>query len=325
MCPGTYVEQVQITGSGHDGLKLESTTPLGATIQWPTTPSVNHQLVNVNGADHVAIRKFIISGPFPSTGCSVDRYEGVRYEDAFDGSSNTTTSLSFVTAIPLSGAASKEMLSRLANGFPPRPPASPGGARIEHNVIDKYQKNGVQAVNTGTDADVRHNTITASTDQPALQASIASNGSLCSVRRPNVEKNIVSGNKFTPTPLSTGIILDEAPSGSSEVEHNRIFDNDYGIETDTQMGLEIDHNDVFGNIADGITLCGDMTQGCGPAQQNVVRKNDITDNGGSGIVLFGASSNLLKSNHIEDNGTAAGDTTDGILIDMNSMDNQILR
>jgi pectin methylesterase-like acyl-CoA thioesterase len=40
VCPGTYTEQVQITGAAHDGLKLESLTPLAATIQWPPAPSL---------------------------------------------------------------------------------------------------------------------------------------------------------------------------------------------------------------------------------------------------------------------------------------------
>jgi hypothetical protein len=39
--------------------------------------------------------------------------------------------------------------------------------------------------------------------------------------------------------------------------------------------------------------------------------------------LFGANSNLLKANHVEDNGTATGDTTDGIRVDSGSSGNEI--
>src|SRR2546426_2111461 len=85
VCPGTYTEQVQIIGHIHDGIRLESLTPLAATIKWPAVPSSNHQLVNVNDADRVIIRGFTISGPFNSGGCSADRHEGVRFENAFDG------------------------------------------------------------------------------------------------------------------------------------------------------------------------------------------------------------------------------------------------
>src|SRR2546426_839125 len=189
VCPGTYTEQVQIIGHIHDGIRLESLTPLAATIKWPAVPSSNHQLVN---------------------------------------------------------------------------------------VIDRYQKNGVQAVNPGTFVDVRSNTITYYQSETAFIAFRAAPNGVVVFREAaaTVEQNVISGNHWT-VPLSTGVILDEAPSGSSQVNHNRIFDNDFGIESDTQTGLEISHNDVFNNLADGITLCGDVTQGCGPAEQIVVRSNDI--------------------------------------------------
>jgi parallel beta helix pectate lyase-like protein len=207
----------------------------------------------------------------------------------------------------------------------PTPAGVPASARIDHNLIDRYQKNGVQAVNPGTHADVDHNTITyypAETSSIAFRA--APNGVVVfREAAAKVEQNVISGNQWT-VPLSTGIILAEAPPGSSKANHNRIFGNDFGIESDSQIGLEISHNDLFANISDAITLCGDTTFGCGPAMQIVVRANDIENNGGSGIALFGADSNLFKSNHIDDNGTPAGDTTDGIRVDTASANNQIL-
>src|SRR5438046_4416072 len=47
VCPGTYTEQVQIVGHTHDGLRLESLTPLAAIIKWPSvdTPPTEHVLV----------------------------------------------------------------------------------------------------------------------------------------------------------------------------------------------------------------------------------------------------------------------------------------
>ena len=82
---------------------------------------------------------------------------------------------------------------------------------------------------------------------------------------------------------------------------------------------------MFQSLADAIVLCGDATQGCvEPVTGNVVRDNKLTDNGGSGLVLLNADSNLLKDNQIENNGTAIGDTTDGIRVDASSSDNEIL-
>jgi hypothetical protein len=46
-------------------------------------------------------------------------------------------------------------------------------------------------------------------------------------------------------------------------------------------------------------------------------------NRGSGLLMLSADSNLLKTNHVERNGTDPLDTTDGIRIDVQSMQNQI--
>jgi copper-binding protein NosD len=327
VCPGTYSEYVQISGSMHDGLKVESLTPLGATIQWPAAPSPNHQLVDINDADRVTIRGFKISGPFNSGGCSVDRHEGVLFEN---GASDGRLDHNYVTMIrdsipALWGCQQGEAVAigrRLPN---PTPPGIPATARIDHNVIDRYQKNGVQAVNPGTSAKIDHNTITYYAAETAFILFRAAPNGVVVFREAaaSVEENVISGNHWT-APLSNGIILDEAPSGSSKVDHNNIFDNDFGIESDTQIGLDISHNTVSNNLGDAITLCGDVGQFCGPAEQIIVRANDITGNGGSGILLLGADSNLLKANHIANNGNPAGDTTDGIRVDSTSMGNQIL-
>jgi len=51
VCPGTYTSSAN-HGHSHDGLKLESVTPLGATIQWPTVETFPLALVYFNNADH---------------------------------------------------------------------------------------------------------------------------------------------------------------------------------------------------------------------------------------------------------------------------------
>ena len=321
VCPGTYAEQVQIVGHNHDGLRIESLTPLAATIQWPTVEAFPLALVDFNNADHVTVRGFTISGPFTFPGCSPDRHEGLLIDNAFDERilhNHITLIRNSLQALWGCQEGDAVAVGRRTLS------ATPGSATVWLNVIDNYQKNGVQAVTSGTFADIRHNTITAS-PEAAHNASIASNGVVVfRVAAAIVEQNAISGHKFTPTPLSTGVILDEAPAGSSLVDHNQIFANDFGVETDTQTAVEISHNDVFNNVSDGITLCGDVSQGCGPAMQNIVRANDITNNGGSGILLIGANSNLLKANHIAGNGSVGPDLTDGMRVDMNSSNNQVL-
>jgi len=328
VCPGTYAEQPKVIGHNHDGLMLQSVVPLAATIQWPTVET-NHQLIYVNDADRVRIMSFKISGPFPAGGCfggppPTDRHEGVLFDHAFHGRLDHNRITLIRDAVPaLWGCQQGDAVSIGRRQDVPLVLGPAASAQVDHNYIDRYQKNGLQAVNPDTYAAVLGNTIVASADA-ALQAITASNGIVVFRQAAgDVEGNSVSGNHYTATPLSTGIVLDEAPAWSSAVEHNRVFDNDYGIETDTQSGLSISHNDVDQNRSDAITVCGDPAFGCGFATQIIVRSNEVEHNGGSGIALFGADYNLLKTNHVEDNGTAAGDTTDGIRIDSLSDHNWI--
>jgi parallel beta-helix repeat protein len=326
VCPGTYPEQVRIVGHNHDGLKLESLRPLQAIIQWPTVESFPLALVDFNTADHVTLRGFTATGPFTFPACSPDRHEGLLVENGLDEHihhnhiTNIRNSLASLRGCQEGDAVAIGRRTDPALGFPP------GSARVDHNVIDTYQKNGVQAVNSGTVADVDHNVITG----PGFpsQPYAAPNGVVVFRQAAaTIDHNIVSGNHFTGSlavAASGGVLIFDTPTGSSSVGYNRIFDNDYGIDTEAQANLEISHNDVFQHVLDGIVLCGDTTQGClGAVSGIIVRKNDITNNGGNGILLLGAVNNLLKSNHIENNGTPVGDTTDGIRVALNSMGNQI--
>ena len=117
------------------------------------------------------------------------------------------------------------------------------------------------------------------------------------------------------------MIVADAPPGSSEVDHNRIVNNDYGIETDSQNKLEIEHNDVLQSVTDGIVLCGDTVRAA--ARPPASSCGETSENTRVNGIAFDADSNLLKSNHVEDNGTASSDTTDGIRLDANSGGNQI--
>ena len=328
VCPGVYPEQVRIAGHNHDGLKIESLTPLAATIQWPGPASFPLALVDFDTVDNVTLRGFTVSGPFTFPACSPDRHEGLLVENGFGERIDHNKITMIRNSVPaLRGCQEGDAIAIGRRTDPTKVDfvgTAPGSATVWDNLIERYQKNGIQAVNQGSYVNARNNTIVY---YPAEEAAVpfraAPNGVVVFRQAAaSVEQNSISGNQWT-VPLSTGVILDEAPAGSSDVDHNRIFNNDFGIETDTQTGLEISHNDVFQNLADAITLCGDVTFDCGPAMQIVVRANHITGNAGSGIALFGANSNLLKTNDVEQNGVP-GDTTDGIRVDSGSTNNQIL-
>jgi copper-binding protein NosD len=328
VCPGTYPEQVRIEGHAHDGLRLESLTPLGATIQWPAVETAPLALVHFQAADDVTLRGFTISGPYTFAGCSPERHEGILVENAF----NERIDHNHITMIrnsvlALRGCQEGDAVAighrfsvvTLCGG------TVPGSARLDHNLIDEYQKNGVQVFNEGSSAVVDHNEIVGPAN--TVQPHAASNGAvvLCEAAA-SVDHNVIRGNHFTglfTLATSGGVIIADTPANSSSVDYNRIFDNDYGIETDSQIGLDISHNDVFQHLTDGIVLCGPMF-GCDPTEQIVLRSNDVEDNLGSGILLLDADSNLLKTNHVERNGTAAADTTDGIRLDTGSAGNLVL-
>jgi parallel beta-helix repeat protein len=321
VCPGTYTEQVRINGHNHDGLKLESVEPLQAIIKWPAIESSPLALVDLNTANHVTLRGFTISGPFTFPACSPDRHEGVLVENGF----NERIHHNHITMIQnslasLYGCQEGDAISvgRRTGG------TQAGSAEVDHNQIDEYQKNGVQAVNSGTSVHVDHNVVTGSSN-PAIRAIIASNGIVVFMgAAAQIDHNVVTQNQFAPGHFSSGIILDQAPSGSSEIDHNRVSNNDFGIEVDSESKLQVEHNDVFQNTNDAITVCGDITFGCGPASAIVVRSNDVQNNGGSGIVLFSANNNLVKSNDVSGNGSASFGSMDGIHVDVNSSGNEII-
>jgi len=329
VCPGTYLEQVEVTGHNHDGLSIESVKPLQAIVKWPATENGTYALVDFNNVDDATIQRFTLTGPWTFGGCSEPRHEGVLVEG---GASDIRIHENHITLIQNSDPALYGCQEGDAVSIGRREPfatacdmapASPGSAHVDHNLIDEYQKNGVQVTQTGSSAKVDHNDVVGSSN-PGIQSAIASNGILvfCGASG-DVDHNNVSALHYTPFPLTTGIGLAQAPPGTSSVDHNRVFDNDYGVESDTQDDAELTHNDIYDNTADGLYLCGDAAFFCGPATQIVVRDNKVRDNAGSGVVLYDADSNLVKSNDSDRNGTPGGDTTDGMRMDNGSMNNQI--
>ena len=319
VCPGTYPEQVRIVGHDHDGLKLESIEPLQAVIQWPTPETFPLALVDFNNADGVTLRAFTVTGPFTSAACSPDRHEGLLVENGFDERIVENPITLIRNSDPALYHCSEGDAVAIGRRTDPAEVFPPGSARVDHNLIDKYQKNGVQAVNTGTFVHAEHNVITGSS---AVQSSIASKGVVVFRHAAAIEQNEISNNKFTPFPLSTRIILVGAPPGSSSIKDNFVHENDQGMEVDGESGLEISHNEVAGNRSAAITLCGTPSFGCVPLTDSSVKDNFVHGNGGWGLRLGGADNNLVKDNKIERNGGA--DSTNGISLVLGSRGNMIL-
>ena len=315
VCPGTYKEQVRIVGHGHDGLKLRSLKPRQATIQWPTVEMAPLALVDIDTANSVVVRGFVVSGPFTFGGCSAERHEGVLIE----GGASLQLKDNHITQIKNSDPSLYGCQEGDAVAVGRRSGTlSSGTATVSGNQIDEYQKNGVQVVNTGSVATIDHNVVHGSS---AVQSATASNGIVVfNGGVATISFNTVSNNKYTPSPLSTGISYSQVPSA---VYGNIVYDNDFGIEVDSVSGGRISDNVVRTNVSDGIQLCGDNAQGCGPVTNVAVEDNRVTNNKGSGIDLIGAQSDNIRRNHVSSNGSGTGDTTDGIRVDGGSSQNHI--
>src|SRR5947209_6023237 len=90
VCPGTYHEQVIISGSGKNNIQLRSTKQWAAVIKAPTVmvpdPADNgfFTILRISGAQNVTILAFTIAGPGPDF-CGSLHY-GIRVDH--DGSAN---------------------------------------------------------------------------------------------------------------------------------------------------------------------------------------------------------------------------------------------
>lgn len=315
VCPGIYNEQVRIVGHSHDGLKLRSLKPQQATIHWPAVETAPLALVDVDTANSVVLRGFVVSGPFTYDGCSPDRHEGVLIEGGASLLLNNNHITQIKNSVPaLYGCQEGDAVSVGRRS----PTTTAGTASIIGNQIDEYQKNGVQVVNAGSVATVDHNMVRGSSSGQSVIASngiVVFNGAIASI-----SFNTVSNNKYTPSPTSTGISFSQAPS---TVYDNVVYDNDFGIEVDSVTGGRIANNVVRTSISDGLQLCGDPAQGCAAVTNVAVDNNYVANNKGSGIDLITAQGNNIRGNNVSDNGSGTADATDGIRADAGSTQNHI--
>ena len=139
----------------HDKLKLES-----------LKPSRRHQVADrriaparargLQHADNVSLRGFMIAGPFTSRAARPIARR-VLVENAFDEQIDHNHITMIQNSVPaLRGCQEGDAVSI---GHDARGGTAPGSADLKHNLIDKYQKNGVQVFNPGSSAEVDHNEI----------------------------------------------------------------------------------------------------------------------------------------------------------------------
>ena len=366
VCPGTYSEQVTIA---QDNIQLRSVRRWDAVIKAPLIMvpySVNNPkfvIVRIAGAHNVTILAFTITGPGPGY-CGSLHY-GVRVDNG--GSANILGN--HITDIrdqydPITG-----QLSGCQNGMgvvvghhprdldvPPGDPTS-GSARIEGNLVEHYQKNGIVVGGNGSSAVITANRVFGFGASPT----IAQNGiEVLLDATAEVEHNFSSGHIYTGPmqTTATGGLLSQA--GTVDFSHNTLAHNDvdvYGSGSSAPSSLT--HNRTRASTFDGIVVdaTNNATVGDNNTEQNggagiglydgatgnTLENNQVERNSnnfssttcpitaplpcyGGGILLYDASNNTVSGNHVRNNGTAnTPENTDGIRVNPPSMRNSIQR
>jgi parallel beta-helix repeat protein len=278
VCPGTYVEQVLIP-AGKDDLELRSQKPLQAVIEAPTAMSSPKAIVRIN-AHNTRIRQFTIQGP---GGFGCDSLEEGVFVDQGGSAVIEHNHITHIRDNPFSGCQ-----NGLAVLIGRSSMATTGSATVSHNLIDDFQKGGVVVDNTGSNADIEKNTVRGVGPTPL----IAANGiQVSSGATAELKSNEVAGNVYTiQTYTSTGILLFQ--SGATEIENNKVHDNDTGIYAYRSASTTIERNAVVRSTYDGITV--DTSNGT-EVHHNKTQQND------QGIGVYTTMNAMLDNNQARDN------------------------
>jgi parallel beta-helix repeat protein len=266
VCPGTYTEQVQVTGHSKDGLKLVSTKPLQATIQAPAVMVSPKSIVQIDNVNRVSLLGFTVSGPFNEPGCGtelagfpgiIDTNRGVYVRS---GSGHVVVG-NHITLIRNSNPALFGCQDGVAVQVGRRAENAVATAVVSGNVIDEYQKGGVVVDNDGTYGAVAFNHIEAS---HAVEPFIAPNGVQVSRgAAADVSHNDISENHFGGDPnagTGAGVLLFQPGVGDVDVDNNDASANDDGIVLSDADGQSIDNNESHDNVLfDGIFVDQDST------------------------------------------------------------------
>jgi parallel beta-helix repeat protein len=161
---------------------------------------------------------------------------------------------------------------------------------VSHNTIDDFQKGGIVVDNGGSNADIEKNVV----QGIGPTASIAANGIQVSRgATAELKNNEVSGNVYTPMAVtSTGILL--YMSGTTDIQNNKVHDNDTGIYAYASPNTTVEKNAVVRSTYDGITV--DTSNGT-QVQHNKTQQND------QGIGVYTTTNAMLDHNQARDNGS----------------------
>lgn len=246
VCPGTYAEQVQVTGSTN--LTLEpANRHLGAVIQLPATPADSTTSCDTapgTGAYQPDQDGFVVCGSrhtfvhaehltfdeaWPAATCDDSLY-GILV----GGHSTlklTQSAIVAAGAIPINGCQGGVAVQV---GMAWTTPNEAGTAILSNDSIAGYQKNGVTVDGTGSYAQFWEDTIEGAgpTTQTAQNGIQVSNGALATITRVTVTGNECNAPSCGPNAFSdyqaAGVLFYGAKRGSLLTD-STIEDNDIGV------------------------------------------------------------------------------------------------
>jgi|GEM_PF-1362500 len=239
---------------------------------------------------HVKNLTVTVSGLADVCDADVNRLRGILFEAA-SGSIKNNTVLNINQGA--SGCQEGNAIEVRNAPFDGTHPATKS-VKIEGNVVSAYQKTGILA-NGDVSVSMEDNTVTGLGPvnyiaQNGIQLGFGALG--------KVKENTVSGNVYSPQTFASGGILLVFAGNGIQVTENEVDTSDVGIWLNGANSAKVRANKVTGSAFDGIAL----DDSSGNVQNNLVEKNQVTNNG-TGIGLYGsaATNNLLKSNKATNN------------------------
>lgn len=285
VCSGTYTEQVDISPP-HNSITLRSTERWAAVIQAPSVVVFPGAVVHVNGARDVSLLGFTITGNGRASCAPADVAVGVLVNFGASAviAGNHVTGIGDATREP--GGCQVGTGIQIGSYGLSQDVSTPGTGWVLHNLVDRYQKDGLVVNEPGSYGLLDSNRVKGV--GPTVR--IAQNGiQIGFYAHADVIKNSVSDNVYTD-PIGTdlwdaaGILLYSLGDGHVRLRDNLSYKNDHGI-----------------------YLAGDPNlsapDGLGPTQHVRVERNQTPNNVINGLFADELTlENLIKDNRSLGNG-----------------------
>jgi len=288
VCAGTYVEQLTIDKPlsirGDNGAIVK---PSGVSMSATNSSGDSvAAIIFVKDADSVNIRNLIVDGTDSGiTGCG-PALLGIFYQNSSGQIAHNAVKHMRLVGANLAGCQSGNAIFVETTG------GGTSKVEINANSVNDYQKNGITANNSGTDASVDGNAVTGigPTTGAAQNGVQIGFGAAGTVRNNAIADNIFS-TCSSPDDCPTnaaGVLVFE--SDSVTVENNTIGTNQIGVFIGGDHSL-VRGNTVFNSeVLIGIALVGD---------QNRVNANQITHSDQAAVFVEG-NNNRIDNNEITD-------------------------